>query len=292
MNNLVQSYKTILEILTENCSHITSFKQIKQPKLSNLELTALNLTAEYMSINTECQLFRSIAGTELEPKIERSNYNKRRRKLFHFLEAVRKTLSDKFIELTDVYIVDSTPIEICKLARAKRSGICATDEIFPAFGYCAAQKSRYFGYKLHAVCDKNGVFHSFDLTPANVHDVNYLTDVKHNFKNCTIIGDRGYISADYQVDLFTTSNINLSIPMRKNQQDFKQFSYCKAKIRKRIETAFSQLSGQFALHINCAKTFNGLATRLLSKITTFTMIQYINFFIEKRSLNNIKINIC
>jgi hypothetical protein len=99
---------------------------------------------------------------------------------FIFLEAVRKTLSDKFIELTDVYIVDSTPIEICKLARAKRSSICATDEIFPAFGYCAAQKSRYFCYKLHAVCDKNGVFHSFDLTPANVHDVNYLTDVKHN----------------------------------------------------------------------------------------------------------------
>jgi hypothetical protein len=130
------------------------------------------------------------------------------------------------------------------------------------------------------------------LTPANVHDVNYLTDVKHNFKNCTIIGGRGYISADYQVDLFTTSNINLSIPMRKNQQDFKQFSYCKAKIRKRIETAFSQLSGQFALHINCAKTFKGLVTRLQSKITTFTMIQYINFFVEKRSLNNIKINIC
>jgi ribosomal protein L14E/L6E/L27E len=90
MNNLVQSYKTILEILTENCSHITSFKQIKQPKLSNLELTALNLTAEYMSINTECQLFRSIAGTELEAKIERSNYNKRRRNYFIFWKRYAK----------------------------------------------------------------------------------------------------------------------------------------------------------------------------------------------------------
>ena len=292
MNNFIQSYKLILEELTTNCLHITSFKQIKQPKLSNLELTALNLTAEYSSINTECQLFRTIKGTELEFKIERSNYNKRRRKLFGYMEEIRKCLSEKFTELTDVFIVDSTPIEICKIGRAKRSGICSTNDILPAFGYCAAQKSRYFGYKLHAVCDKNGVFHSFDLTPANVHDVNYLKDIKHNFENCTIIGDRGYISADYQVDLFNSSNINLSVPKRKNQPFLTCFSYTKSKIRKRIETAFSQLSGQFMLHINYAKTFQGLATRLLSKIASFTMIQYINFFVAKRSLNKIKINLC
>lgn len=291
MNNLIQNYKIILEELTKICSHITSFKQIKQPKLSNLELIALNLTAEYSSINTECQLFRSIKGTELEFKIERSNYNKRRRKLLGYMEEIRKRLSEKFTEFTDVFIVDSTPIEICKIARAKRSGICSTDAVFPAFGYCAAQKSRYFGYKLHAVCDKNGVFHSYDLTPANVHDVNYLKDIKHNFKDCTIIGDRGYISADYQLDLFNYSNINLSIPMRKNQHNFTKKSSKTSKIRKRIETAFSQLSGQFMLHINYAKTFQGLTTRLVSKLTSFTMIQYINFFVAKRSLNKIKVNL-
>lgn len=291
MNNLVQNYKIILNELTLNCSHIKSFKQIRQPKMSNIELIALNLTAEYMSINTECQLFRCLNGTELEFKIERSNYNKRRRKLFNYMESIRKSLSDKFIEFTDVLIVDSTPVEICKIGRAKRSAICSTDQIFPSFGYCAAQKSRYFGYKLHAVCDKNGVFHSFDLTPANIHDVNYLKDIKDQFKNCEIIGDRGYISSDYQLDLFNYSNIKLSIPLRKNQHNFNGFSYKKAKIRKRIETAFSQLSGQFMLHINYAKTFLGLTTRLLSKITAFTTIQYINFFVENRSLNKIKINL-
>jgi hypothetical protein len=39
--------------------------------MSDLELVALNITAEYMSINSELQLFRCISGTVLDGKIER-----------------------------------------------------------------------------------------------------------------------------------------------------------------------------------------------------------------------------
>ena len=292
MNNLIQNYKIILKELTKNCNHITSSKKIRLPKMSDLELVALNITAEYMSINSELQLFRCIAGTSLDGKIERSVYNKRKRKLLPYIEKIRETLSKKFSDFTNVFIVDSTPIEICKISRANRSAICSTNEIKPAFGYCAAQKSRYFGYKLHAVCDKNGIFHSFDFTPANVHDVNYLNDIKEDFQNCLLIGDRGYISKELQVDLFNFSKINLSVPMRKNQHDFVVFSRTKSKMRKRIETNISQLCGQFNININFAKTFQGLATRIVSKITSFTMIQYLNFFVFKRSLNKLKINLC
>ena len=292
MNNLIQNYKIILKELTKTCNHITSSKKIRLPKMSDLELVALNITAEYMSINSELQLFRCIAGTSLDGKIERSVYNKRKRKLLPYIEKIRETLSKKFSDFTNVFIVDSTPIEICKISRANRSAICSTNEIKPAFGYCAAQKSRYFGYKLHAVCDKNGIFHSFDFTPANVHDVNYLNDIKENFQNCLLIGDRGYISKELQVDLFNFSKINLSVPMRKNQHDFVEFSRTKSKMRKRIETNISQLCGQFNININFAKTFQGLATRIVSKITSFTMIQYLNFFVFKRSLNKLKINLC
>lgn len=292
MNNLIQNYKIILKELTKNCNHITSSKKIRLPKMSDLELVALNITAEYMSINSELQLFRCIAGTSLDGKIERSVYNKRKRKLLPYIEKIRETLSKKFSDFTNVFIVDSTPIEICKISRANRSAICSTNEIKPAFGYCAAQKSRYFGYKLHAVCDKNGIFHSFDFTPANVHDVNYLNDIKENFQNCLLIGDRGYISKELQVDLFNFSKINLSVPMRKNQHDFVEFSRTKSKMRKRIETNISQLCGQFNINVNFAKTFQGLATRIVSKITSFTMIQYLNFFVFKRSLNKLKINLC
>ena len=196
-----------------------------------------------------------------------------------------------FTQFTDVFVLDSLPTPICKYSRAGRSNLCATAQIKPSRGYCASQKSKYFGYKFHAVCDKNGVFHSFDLTPAHVHDVNYLKDVKYNLENCTLIGDRGYISAEYQADLFNTSKINLFVPLRKNQENFKPPSKVKAKIRKRIETNFSQLHGQFMWTTNHAKSFLGLATRLLSKITAFTMIQYLNVFVFNRSINKLKVNL-
>jgi hypothetical protein len=291
MNNFLQNYEIILNHFELTGIDIESFTQIRTPKLGNLELVALNLTAEYMSINTELQLFKCLKISYLEHKIERSIYNKRRRKLFDCTETIRKRLSEKFVQFTDVFVIDSMPTPICKYTKTGRSKLCSTYNIQPTFGRCASQKSKYFGYKLHAVCDKNGVFHSFDLAPAHIYDVNYLKDVKHNLKNCTLIGDKGYISADYQLDLFTHSNINLSIPMRKNQHDFIPFSKLKGKIRNRIETNFSQIHGQFLWSINHAKSFMGLAIRILSKITTFSMIQYLNVFVFNRPINKIKTNL-
>ena len=286
MDNLIENYEIIFKNL-----EITSYHQIKTPKLSNLQFVAINLTAEYMSINTELKLFRHIKETYLESMIERSVYNKRRKKLFDYTETIRKRISEMFTRFTDVFVVDSLPTPICQYSRAGRSSICTNQNIQPSRGYCASQNSIYFGYKFHAVCDKNGVFHSFDLTPAHVHDVNYLKDVKYNLKNCTLIVDRVYISADYQLDLFTSANINLSVPFRKNQENFVPFSKTKAKIRKRIETNFSQLHRQFLWTVNHAKSFLGLATRLLSKITAFTMIQYLNVFVFNRKMNKIKVNL-
>jgi len=47
----------------------------------------------------------------------------------------------------------------------------------------------YFGYKLHAVCSIEGVVESLDITPANVHDIHYLKDIKRHLNDCSLIGD-------------------------------------------------------------------------------------------------------
>ena len=139
MNNLLQNYKIILSHLQLTCHDIESFDQIRKPKLSNIALVALSLAAEHLSINIELQLFRCLEGTHLEGMIERSVYNKRRKKLFGYTEAIRKRLSEKFADFTDVFVVDSMPTPICKFARARRSNICSTYAIQPAFGHCALE---------------------------------------------------------------------------------------------------------------------------------------------------------
>jgi hypothetical protein len=292
MNNLILNYTFILEEFRKlGVLENFYYKPIK-PKLSDLELIALNITAEYSGINSEYQLFRDLAGTILEAKIERSVYNRRRRKLFAAIETLRRMLVENLHDPQQYFIVDSMPLEICKNARAARSKICKDQEgAFPNHGFCAAQKARYYGYKLHAVCSVDGVFHNFDLTPASVHDIHYLKDIRQQMSDCVLLGDRGYLSQEIQLNLFETVNIKLETPMRSNQLNFKPYPHIFSKSRKRIETLLSQLCDQFMIRRNYAKSFLGFKTRILSKITALTTIQYLNKFVFNRHMNRIKINL-
>jgi hypothetical protein len=85
-------------------------------------------------------------------------------------------------------------------------------------------------------------------------------------KNYTLIGDKGYLSADYLLDLLNSSSINLSIPIRKNQINFQMYCPVKRKKRKRIETIFSQLDAQFTLTTNYAKKFQDLIPEYFLKL--------------------------
>jgi hypothetical protein len=291
MNNFATKYEKILEILKGIETKSNFLNQIRRPRLSDIELIAIDLTAEWLSIDSEYQLFRTLP-TFLSSKIERSVYNRRRRKLFFVKESIRKALADKLIGDEDYFIVDSMPLEICKLSRSSRITICKEDYLTsPSKGYCASQKLHFYGYKLHAVCSATGVFSDFELTQASVHDIHYLKNIKNNFSSCVLIGDKGYLSADYQLDLFTSSQIKLEVPMRVNQHDYQKQPYLFRKTRKRIETLFSQLCDQFMIRRNYAKSFDGYKNRILSKITAVTVIQMINKLLN-RNINNLKSLVC
>lgn len=291
MHNFTANYEKILEVLKKLELDSENFLfQIRKPKLTDLRIIAINLTSEYMSIDSEHQLFR-ILPIEIKSLIERSVYNRRKRKLFDHMERIRKLLAERFNGSEKYFVVDSMPLEVCKLSRSSRSRICKeTDYALPNRGYCASQKMHYYGYKLHAVCSAEGVFQSLDISPASVHDIHYLKDIKQQIENCTILGDKGYLSAEYQLDLFTSHNIKLEVPMRKNQKNYKIQPHIIRKSRKRIETLFSQLCDQFMIRRNYAKSFLGFKTRILSKIVTLTIIQTINRN-ANRNINNLKINI-
>lgn len=140
------------------------------------------------------------------------------------------------------FCIDSRPIDLCRPSRSKRCSMGKKDfEKASSIGYCTLQGMYYYGYKLYAVCGLNRVIHTFDLTKASVHDIHYLKDVKVDYSNCTLIGDRGYISAQVQLDLFETAHIRLEVPYRANQKDWEPTYPAFAKTRKRIETSFSQL---------------------------------------------------
>ena len=290
MSNIVKKYLRVLEVISSLDFELEFKSGVgRKQKMSDLEVVALSLTAEFMSIDSENSLFKEISTEQIPNLIERSQFNKRRRKLFLFSEKIRTKLASKFLEFEDYYIVDSMPLEICKFARHNRIKICKKDfETAPSKGFCASQNMWFYGYKFHGVCSINGIFHSLEITKAEVHDINFLKNIKRQMTDCVLLGDRGYLSETVQLDLFQTVNIKLETPKRTNQKDFKPQPYIFRKSRKRIETLFSQLCDQFRIRNNYAKTFEGFKTRILAKITALTLVQYINKFIFDRPINKIK----
>lgn len=291
MNNLYANYERILEVLRKISEDTLLAYQRRTPQLKDLEVISLVLTAEFMGIDSENHLFRQLPDA-LRSKIERSVYNRRKRKLSCAINDIRLKLAQKFNEFEDCFIVDSMPLEVCKIARSARSKICKQqDYCSPSRGFCASQQLPFYGYKLHAICSISGVFHSIDLSPASVHDIHYLKDVKSQLSDCVLLGDKGYLSSEIQIDLFNSVNIELETPKRINQKDYKPQFYLFKKYRKRIETLFSQLCDQFMIRRNYAKSFEGFKTRIIAKITALTIVQFINKEYFNRNINNLKIQI-
>lgn len=290
MSNIVKNYLRVLEVISSlNCELEFKSGVGRKYKMTDLEVVALSLTAEFMSIDSENALFKQVTANDISNLIERSQFNKRRRKLFLFSEEIRTKLASFFLDFEDYFIVDSMPLEICKFSRHNRVKICKDEfETAPSKGFCASQNTWFYGYKLHGVCSVTGVFHSLDITKAEVHDINFLKNIKQQMCDCVVLGDRGYLSETIQLDLFQSVKIKLETPMRMNQKNYKPQPYIFRKTRKRIETLFSQLCDQFLIRRNYAKTFEGFKTRILAKITALTLVQYINKFIFDRPINNIK----
>ena len=118
--------------------------------------------------------------------ISRRQFNDRRKFTANLCEQIRKNIALAIDAGEDMFCVDSKPVPVCRIARAKRCKLGKNDfATAPSFGYCASQDCYFFGYKLHALCGLNGVIHSYDMSKANVHDIHYLQDIKHEYSQRT-----------------------------------------------------------------------------------------------------------
>ena len=260
------------------------------PRFSDLEIVALNMTSEAVGIDSESLLFARLRKYKIEMPnlISRRQYNDRRKITSSLCNTIRERMVAEFDAGEDCFCIDSKPIEVCRFSHSRHC--CMGKKDFgkaPSIGYCASQGLYYYGYKLHAVCGLSGVILSFDLTKASVHDIHYLKDVKVNYSNCTVIGDRGYISAQVQLYLFETANIRFEVPYRTNLKEWKPAFPAFVKVEKRIEILFSQLSDQFMIIRNYVRDTDGLFTRIIRKISALTILRYINYK-NKRPVGRIK----
>jgi hypothetical protein len=82
------------------------------PRFSDLEVVALSLMAEALSIDSENLLFIKLAKDykdDFPDLISRREYNDRRKYLFSLTDNIRRQMAESIDEYEDVYCIDSKP---------------------------------------------------------------------------------------------------------------------------------------------------------------------------------------
>ncbi len=252
-----------------------------KPKMSDIEIISLSVTMEVLGIDSENYFFSKLLNEysrQFPNLIERSRFNRRRKKLAEQLNYCWSHLSKIINEYEDTYVIDSMPIPVIKLVResSRRTFMDDADNA-PKKGYSAIIKQYIIGYKIHLIVSKQGVPADLMITSANVHDINYLKESDLEIMNCALIGDRAYLSKTLQLDLFESNKIKLKTASRSNQKSYKKFSKKDKATRMIIETVNAQLCDQFMIKRNYAKTFAGFYARIIAKVGAMVFSQYYSF---------------
>ncbi len=119
------------------------------------------------------------------------------------------------------------------------------------------------------------------LTAANVDDRTALWELTSPYKEIKIIGDKGYISDSLANELINERGILLLALQRKNSKKgvCKNLRNTLSKIRRRVETSFSQLADQLNINRVLAKSKLGLITRITLKILAHNLAYLLNSLI-------------
>ena len=257
---------------------VTQRRNVEQAKLSDSEIITISICGELFGIDSEKAWFSFVKKNykHLFLKIgSRSRFNRTRRALLPMTELLReKLLSECSMSYSQYFIIDSFPLKVCKFGRAH---FCKTFRWDGAdYGKCPSKKETYFGYKVHAMITLEGFITTFEITPASVDDREGLRDLTDGLSDITILGDKGYVG-EHLLEEQKEQGICLMSLKRSNSKrnwpnSVKQLIF---RLRRRVETVFSQLSEQLNAERVLAKSFQGLCTRLVNKILAHNLCMVI-----------------
>ena len=114
MHNLKTNFDKLYQIVKSSLSDKLDTQDNLQhyprlPKMNDCSIIALSICQESLGIDSENYFWGKVKSniSDFPNLIDRSNYNRRRRKLISYLNTLTTLISDKLNENEDVFIVDS-----------------------------------------------------------------------------------------------------------------------------------------------------------------------------------------
>lgn len=290
------SLLTIILVLVDDWYQAKGYQLMQgkagvKPEFSDSEMLTLMLAHDFIPYPGETQYVAYLRANHLRefPKLlDQSQYNRRARRLWQVMEALRQEWVWLLgAETERQLLLDTKPVPVIGYTRSKRRSDFAGRA---AYGYCAARKMHYFGYKLVSLTTLEGLPVLYDLVPANLDEREAAQAVIHRVRGCDIFGDKGFIGHEWHLELRTQSGNRLWTTKRENQtqQNPPAFDQLLKRVRERIEATFHQLqnTGRYLERLQ-AKSPHGLFTRVVAKVSALVLrhLLWRNFRIDVLSFS-------
>jgi transposase len=165
----------------------------------------------------------------------------------------------------DFFIVDSTPFEVCKTARYKRSRLFKEDA-----AWAISSTKKVYGIKLHlAINDANRAV-NFSITKGSISDVSMAEKLLEG-RMGTAIGDKGYVSEELRIKL-KNRGMNFIVRARKNMK--MQNSDEEVKLlakRHKVETFFGKLKIRLGESFSRFRSWKAVSAAIAIGIMTLNL---------------------
>jgi hypothetical protein len=250
-----------------------------KPKFSDSEVLTLMIAQHWCGFQKEANWLRFIQNNywALFPRLlDQSQFNRRARNLCWLLNRLRHHIVEQMGALQAVVrLIDGTPIHVRHWRRYGKTHLMLPEA---ALGHCAAKKETFYGYRLVVMTTPDGVITDWELIPGNADEREAAWDLLYEYRNLLGLGDKGFLERLRQQVLEEDRAVVLLTPKRKNQkaQNPPGWDAALNRVRRLIETAFSQSKEGFGLEKPYARSLWGLLARLIAKLTGLTMAAWFN----------------
>jgi len=195
--------------------------------------------------------------------LDKSRFNRRLHKvgklLYELFEIVSSYYKDLCCELH--YIIDSFPVAVCNNMRIANCKIL-NDKRWR--GYTASMRNYFYGVKVQLLTTKDGIPIAFHFTPGKTGDAKALGKMIDKLPvEASLYGDSAYTDYGLEDIALERKCIFLKIQRKSNAKriDTLEQKYEKLKMRKRVETAISDIKKMFPRTIH-AVTLEGFLIKL------------------------------
>ena len=247
------------------------------PKLSDAEVLTIEIVGEFLGIDTDKGIhlfFRRHYGEWFPSlgEVHRTTFSRQAANLWKIKECIWQELLLLAPHDPAFAICDSMPLPACLFARAYR---CKRFRGKAAFGKDILLKQTFYGFRVHVRVCWPGVISRISVAPANAHELRVLPELAEGTSGL-LVGDRNYHSPKTRQEL-ARMGIELLAPYSSKKRDpTPNKSAFLSRLRYRIDTVFSQLTGRYCVKRVWARDLWHLASRLLRKVLSHTVAFLLN----------------